>query len=45
VKQQADTQPLYRCHAEQDRAHFESNRSDCEGQGKNERLLGYDLVR
>jgi len=45
AKQQADTQPLYQCFAEADHSHFASNRSDCEGQGKNENLLGYDLVR
>jgi hypothetical protein len=45
VKQHADTQPLYQGYAEQDHAHFASTRSDCEGQGKNEKLLGYDLVR
>lgn len=45
ARQQQDTQPLYRCHAEADHAHFASNHSDCEGQGKNEKLLGYDLIR
>ena len=38
------TQPLYQCYAEVDRSHFASNRNDCEGQGKLENLLGYDLV-
>lgn len=42
VRPQANTQPLY---AEPDHAHFASNRSDCEGLAKNERLLGYDLIR
>jgi hypothetical protein len=45
AKPQADTQPLYQCHAEADNAHFASNHSDCEGQGRNERLLGYVLAR
>jgi hypothetical protein len=45
ARQQRDTQPLYQCYAEPDHSHFASNRSDCEGQGKNERLLGYDLIR
>jgi hypothetical protein len=43
AKQEAGTQPLYQCYAEADHSHFASNRSDCEGQGKMEDLLGYDL--
>jgi hypothetical protein len=45
VKQEPDSQPLYQCYAEADQSHFASNRSDCEGLGKNEQLLGYDLIR
>jgi hypothetical protein len=45
VKQQRDTQPLYQCDGELENSHFASNRSDCDGQGKNDGLLGYDLIR
>jgi hypothetical protein len=41
--QQPDTQPLYRCYAEAERSHFAANRDDCNGMGKKETLLGYDL--
>ena len=45
VTPQANTQPLYQCYSEPDHSHFASNRSDCERQGKNEKLIGYDLIR
>jgi hypothetical protein len=40
---QARTVPLYRCYRAQERSHFTSNESDCEGAGSMERLLGYAL--
>lgn len=43
AKEQLNTQPLYQCYAAADHSHFASNHSDCEGQGSNERLLGYNL--
>jgi hypothetical protein len=40
---QPDTQPLYRCYADSEKSHFAANRDDCNGMGKREALLGYDL--
>ncbi len=40
---QADTQPLYRCYSDTEKSHFAANRDDCNGMGKREALLGYDL--
>jgi hypothetical protein len=40
---QTNTQPLYRCYSETEKSHFAANRDDCNGMGKREALLGYDL--
>ncbi len=40
---QERTVPLYRCYSAQERSHFASNESDCEGAGSMEHLLGYAL--
>ena len=40
---QPDTQPLYRCYADTEKSHFAANGEDCNGMGKREALLGYDL--
>ncbi len=45
VAQKPNTQPLYQCYADVDRSHFAANRTDCDGRGRMETLLGYDLVR
>ena len=45
VEQRSDTQPLFQCYSEQERSHFASNKPDCEGLGRAEALLGYDLIR
>jgi len=41
---QPGTQPLYQCYAATERAHFASNRANCDGHGSEQRLLGYDLM-
>ena len=38
-----NTQPLYRCYSDTDKSHFAANKEDCNGMGKREALLGYDL--
>ncbi len=38
-----NTQPLYRCYSDTEKSHFAANREDCNGMGKREALLGYDL--
>ncbi|RBP06393.1 hypothetical protein DFR50_13113 [Roseiarcus fermentans] len=43
--QQTNTQPLYRCYSDSEKSHFAANRDDCDGMGKREALLGYDLER
>jgi hypothetical protein len=40
---QPNTQPLYRCYSDTEKSHFAANREDCNGMGKREALLGYDL--
>ena len=40
---QPNTQPLYRCYADTEKSHFAANWDDCNGMGKREALLGYDL--
>jgi hypothetical protein len=40
---QPNTQPLYRCHSDTEKSHFAANNEDCNGMGKKEALLGYDL--
>jgi hypothetical protein len=40
---QPNTQPLYRCYSDAEKSHFAANRDDCNGMGKREALLGYDL--
>jgi hypothetical protein len=40
---QPDTQPLYRCYSDAEHAHFAANDENCNGMGKREALLGYDL--
>jgi hypothetical protein len=40
---QANTQPLYRCYSDAEKSHFAANRDDCNGMGKREAILGYDL--
>jgi len=42
---QPNTQPLYRCYSEAEKSHFAANRDDCDGMGKREALLGYDLTQ
>ena len=41
--EQANTQPLYRCYSDTEKSHFAANKDDCNGMGKREALLGYDL--
>ncbi|RXH54142.1 hypothetical protein [Granulicella sibirica] len=41
--EQPNTQPLYRCYSDSEKSHFAANQEDCNGMGKNEALLGYDL--
>ena len=43
-RQEPDTQPLYQCYAEIEHSHFAANHPDCDGEGRMEALLGYDLV-
>jgi len=38
-----NTQPLYRCYSDTEKSHFAANKEDCNGMGKKEALLGYDL--
>jgi hypothetical protein len=40
---QPNTQPLYRCSSDAEKSHFAANRDDCNGMGRREALLGYDL--
>jgi hypothetical protein len=40
---QPNTQPLYRCYSDTEKSHFAANREDCNGMGRREALLGYDL--
>jgi hypothetical protein len=40
---QPNTQPLHRCYSDTEKSHFAANRDDCNGMGKREALLGYDL--
>jgi len=40
---QPNTQPLYRCYSGAEKSHFAANTEDCNGMGKREALLGYDL--
>ena len=40
---QPNTQALYRCYSDTEKSHFAANREDCNGMGKREALLGYDL--
>ena len=42
---QPNAQPLYRCYADSEKSHFAANGEDCNGMGKREALLGYDLKR
>jgi hypothetical protein len=37
------TQPLYSCHSEAEKSHFVALQPNCDGLGKMEALLGYDL--
>jgi hypothetical protein len=41
--EQPNTQPLYRCYSDTEKSHFAANTEDCNGMGKREALLGYDL--
>jgi hypothetical protein len=41
--EQPDTQPLYRCYSDTEKSHFAANKDDCNGMGKREALLGYNL--
>ena len=43
ANQESNTQPLYRCYSEAEKAHFASNREDCHQMGRREALLGYTL--
>jgi hypothetical protein len=38
-----NTQPLHRCYSDVEKSHFAANRDDCNGMGRREALLGYDL--
>jgi hypothetical protein len=40
---QPNTQALYRCYSDTEKSHFAANKDDCNGMGKKEALLGYDL--
>jgi hypothetical protein len=40
---QPNTQPLYRCYSDSEKAHFAANEEACHGMGRQEALLGYDL--
>jgi hypothetical protein len=42
---QPNTRPLYRCYSGTERSHFAANQENCNGMGKMEALLGYDLKR
>jgi len=42
--QKPNTQPLYQCYSEADHSHFAANQPGCDGEGRMETLLGYDLV-
>jgi hypothetical protein len=42
---QPNTRPLYRCYSESEHSHFASNDENCNGMGRREELLGYDLSR
>ncbi|HEV2677556.1 MAG TPA: hypothetical protein VGV37_23700 [Aliidongia sp.] len=42
--QKPGTQPLYQCYSDADHSHFAANQADCDGKGRMEALLGYDLV-
>ncbi len=41
--EQPNTQPLYRCYSDTEKSHFAANKDDCNGMGRREALLGYDL--
>ena len=43
ANQEPGTQPLYRCYSDVEKSHFAANRDDCNGTGRRETLLGYDL--
>jgi hypothetical protein len=45
AQQAANTQPLYQCYSDTEHSHFAANRPDCDGKGRMETLLGYDLVQ
>jgi hypothetical protein len=45
ARQEANTQPLYRCYSDAEHSHFAANQPDCDGKGRMETLLGYDLVQ
>jgi len=40
---QPGTQPLYRCYSDAEESHFAANTEDCNGMGKREALLGYNM--
>jgi hypothetical protein len=42
---QPNTQPLYRCYSAAEKSHFAANAEACNGMGKHEALLGFDLKR
>jgi len=41
--EQPNSQPLYRCYSGAEKSHFAANNEGCNGMGKKEALLGYDL--
>jgi hypothetical protein len=45
LRQETNTQPLYQCYSDAEHSHFAANRPDCDGKGRMETLLGYDLVQ
>jgi hypothetical protein len=40
---QPNTQPLYRCYSDAEKSHFAAIEESCNGMGRKEALLGYDL--
>jgi hypothetical protein len=45
ARPETNTQPLYQCYSAAEHSHFAANRPDCDGKGRIETLLGYDLVQ
>ena len=43
--QRPETHPLHQCYSGTEHSHFAANKPGCDGAGRMETLLGYDLVR